>query len=53
MTLGVAPMLAPLPAPCVHLGFPQLAIAGGETTRLGGNATPRIEASGQTASPRG
>jgi hypothetical protein len=42
-------MYAPLSAPCVPLGFPSLAAAGGQTTCLGRQTMPGTEAVGQTA----
>jgi hypothetical protein len=46
---SVALMPAPLLAPRVLLGFPPLAIAGGQTARPGDPTAPGTEASGPTA----
>jgi hypothetical protein len=42
----VAPMLAPLPTPCVPSGFPPLTKAGGQTARLSGPTALGTEADG-------
>jgi hypothetical protein len=46
-------MPAPLPTPRVPLGFPPLAVAGGQTAHLGGPTVPKTEVGGQTTSPGG
>jgi hypothetical protein len=50
---GAAPMLAPLSAPYVPLGFPLVAAAGNQTTRPGGQIMPITRVGGQTVSPSG
>jgi hypothetical protein len=50
---GVAPMLAPLPAPCVPLGFSLLTAAGSQTSSPGGQTARRTGADGPITSPGG
>jgi hypothetical protein len=49
MTPDIAPMLAPLPVPRVPLGFPPLAVVGGQTAHPNSHTVSGTEAGGQTA----